>query len=261
MSKNIIEHNTIVWDKLAQNQCAWSQPVSSEVIKNAQNGNWQVHITKKPIPTDWLPKNISRKKILCLASAGGQQAPVLAAAGADVTVFDISYKQLEQDKLVAKRDGLKINIIQGDMTDLFELESNSFEYIIHPISNLYIPDLSNLWRESYRVLKKGGTLLASFYNPVLFIFEKNNELSKQGLLKPKYTLPYSDQSSLSNTDYQNKLDKGEPVVFGHTLTEQINKQIEAGFVINGFYEDDHPYPRFLIEKYLKTMIATKATKL
>ncbi|MDQ0256328.1 2-polyprenyl-3-methyl-5-hydroxy-6-metoxy-1,4-benzoquinol methylase [Evansella vedderi] len=47
-------------------------------------------------------------KILCLPSGGGQQGPILAAAGADVTVIDISKKQLEQDGKVAKRDGLTL---------------------------------------------------------------------------------------------------------------------------------------------------------
>lgn len=260
MAKSIIKHNEDAWNTLAQSQCAWSQPVSSQIINNAKAENWQVHITKKPVPADWLPKDIRGKKILCLASAGGQQAPVLAAAGADVTVFDLSQQQLEQDRFVAERDGLKLTTVQGDMRDLLQLDSNVFEYIIHPISNLYIPDLTDLWKESYRVLISGGSLLASFYNPVLFIFDRDDELTKQKLLRPKYNLPYSDQSNLTKEEYQQKLSSDEAIVFGHTLTEQISKQIDAGFIITGFYEDDHPSPRFLIEKYMQGMIATKATK-
>ena len=84
---------------------------------------------------------------------------------------------------------------------------------------MYIPDLTNLWKESYRVLKVGGLLLASFYNPVLFIFDQDDRLTKQGLLRPKYSLPYSGESSLAEKDYQEKISLGEAVVFGHTLTE------------------------------------------
>lgn len=54
-------------------------------------------------------------QVLCLAGAGGQQAPYLAAAGADVTVFDLSENMLKKDEFVAKRDGLKLTIIQGNM--------------------------------------------------------------------------------------------------------------------------------------------------
>jgi 2-polyprenyl-3-methyl-5-hydroxy-6-metoxy-1,4-benzoquinol methylase len=62
------------------------------MIASAKQGEWAIHITKKPIPRSWLPQDIKEKDILCLASAGGQQAPVLAAAGANVTVYDISEK-------------------------------------------------------------------------------------------------------------------------------------------------------------------------
>ena len=146
------------------------------------------------------------------------------------------------------------------MRNLSQFDDMLFDIIIHPISNLYIPDLTELWKESYRVLKSGGVLLASFYNPVLFVFDRDDELTKQGLLRPKYTLPYADVSHLTEQEYQKKISSGEAIVFGHTLSEQVGKQIDAGFSITGFYEDDHPSPRFLIEKYIKTMMATKAVK-
>lgn len=254
------QHNASVWDQEALDQKPWSQPVSSEIIASAKNGDWRIYITKEPLPFDWLPQDIIGKDILCLASGGGQQAPVLAAAGANVTVYDISEKQLEQDAYVAKRDNLSLKTIQGDMTDLHALSDNSFDYIINPISNLYIPDVNPVWQECYRVLRQQGVLLTSFYNPILFMFKRNPDLEKEGYIEPKYTIPYSDIDSLSQAEYQKKLDNQESIVFGHSLSDQINGQLKAGFILAGFYEDTHPNPRFLIEKYIPTMIATKAIK-
>ncbi|MBI2786867.1 MAG: class I SAM-dependent methyltransferase [Legionella longbeachae] len=153
----------------------WSKPVSSELIEAAKKGRWDVYITKKAILESWLPKSIQGKDVLCLASAGGQQAPILAAAGANVTVFDISEKQLEQDLYVAKRNNLSLKTIQGDMCELKGIGHSSFDYIIHPISNLYVSNLKPVWEECYRVLRTKGILLASFYNPILFVFDKNKE--------------------------------------------------------------------------------------
>lgn len=261
-SKNgIYQHNASFWDKEALEQKPWSQPVSQDIINSAKQGRWAVHITKKPIPSSWLPLDIKGKDILCLASAGGQQAPVLAAAGANVTVYDISEKQLAQDEYVAKRDNLTLIAIQGDMTDLSAISDKTFDYIINPISNLYIPDINPVWRECYRVLRNNDVLLASFYNPILFMFERNIDLEKRGLIKPKYKIPYSDIDSLSQEQYQEKIKKGEAIVFGHSLTDQINGQLKAGFKLTGFYEDEHPNPRFLLEQYMPTMIATKAEKI
>lgn len=257
----ISQHNASFWDQEAVEQKPWSQPVSQDIIASAKQGNWTIHITKKPIPRSWLPLDIKGKKILCLASAGGQQAPVLAAAGANVTVYDISEKQLAQDRYVAKRNDLTLITLQGDMANLSEISDDNFDYIINPISNLYIPDIKPVWRECYRVLRVGGVLLASFYNPILFVFERDFDLEKSGLIKPIYKIPYSDLNSLNEKHYQEKIKNGEAIVFGHSLTDQINGQLEAGFKLTGFYEDEHPSPRFLIEQYIPTMIATKAEKL
>lgn len=259
-TNDIISHNESAWDQQALLQSDWSKPVSSEIIEAAKKGTWQIHLTKKSLPEAWLPKNIQGKDILCLASAGGQQAPVLAAAGANVTVFDISGKQLDQDRLVAERNQLSLSTIRGDMSDLSCFDDCSFDYIIHPISNLYVANLDPVWQGCYRILRVGGCLLSSFYNPILFVFEKNKELEQQGLLKPINELPYSDIAHLSKEAIDKKLLNKEAFIFGHTLTSQIDGQLEAGFLLEGLYEDDHPSPRFLIEQFVKTMMATKAIK-
>ena len=257
----ICQHNSSFWDQEALEQKPWSQPVSQDIIASAKQGEWTIQITKRPLSRTWLPQDIKGKDILCLASAGGQQAPVLAAAGANVTVYDISKKQLEQDQYVAKRDDLTLITLQGDMTNLSKIADNTFDYVINPISNLYVPDINPVWCECYRVLRNNGVLLASFYNPILFIFDRDVDLENQGLIKPKYTIPYSDINSLGKEHYLEKIKKGEAICFGHSLSDQINGQLEAGFKLAGFYEDDHPSPRFLIEQYMQTMIATKAIKL
>lgn len=258
---NTLIHNEAAWDYQALLQLDWSKPVSSELIEAAKKGQWDIHITKKSVPDSWLPKNIQGKDVLCLASAGGQQAPVLAAAGANVTVFDISEKQLEQDRYAARRNNLSLKTIQGDMCELKGVDDFSFDYIIHPISNLYVSNLKPVWEECYRVLRANGILLASFYNPIIFVFDRNKELEEQGLLSPKYPLPYADINALSQEMLDEKIKNKEAFVFGHSLSSQINGQLEAGFLLSGFYEDEHPSPRFLIEKYLPTMIATRAIKL
>ena len=54
---------------------------------------------QKPVPAKWFGRpdgNLGGLRILALASGGGQQGPILSAAGADVTVFDASDGQLAQ---------------------------------------------------------------------------------------------------------------------------------------------------------------------
>lgn len=256
---DVFNHNRAAWDRQAAQHCEWSQPVSAEEIAAARNGTWQARLTPNPLPSGWLD-SVRGLRILCLASGGGQQAPVLAAAGAVVTVFDASDLQLEQDRMVARRDGLQLHAVQGDMRDLSAFADASFDLVFHPISNLYVPDVRPVWRECFRVLRGGGVLLSSFYNPVVFVGDRDPAYAQQGLIRPRFALPYSDVAHLDAEALADKQRRGEALVFGHTLGEQIGGQLEAGFVLTGFYEDKQPHPRFMIDEYLPTFLATRASK-
>lgn len=256
--KNTIEHNQRAWDKLARDGNEWTQPVRAAVIADARKGVWRVYLTEsRPVPRDWFPENMCGVKVLCLASGGGQQGPILAAAGAQVTTFDLSLEQLARDQQVAQREGLSIATVQGDMRDLSVFPDASFDLVFHPVSNVFIPDVKPLWREAYRVLKPGGTLLAGVVNPVGYCFDP--EMEKEGVLQVRFALPYSDLTSITEEERLRWYGTGEPLEFSHTLEEQIGGQIEAGFVITGFYESSRSDDE-LIAKYMPSYIATRAVK-
>jgi SAM-dependent methyltransferase len=256
LKMDIREYNRSAWDKEVERGNEWTQPVSSEMVARAREGRWEVLLTEtKPVPRAWFP-DLKELDVLCLASGGGQQAPLLAAAGARVTVFDNSPKQLEQDRLVALRDNLNLTTVEGDMTDLSMFSDESFDMVFHPCSNLFIPDVRPVWAEAFRVLRRGGTLLAGFLNPVIYLFD--DRLMERSVLSVKHTLPYSDLLSLSKEECRQLLEKGEPLEFGHTLTDQLGGQTDVGFTITAFYEDHH---RTLpVAKYTPTYIATRAVK-
>jgi SAM-dependent methyltransferase len=109
--------------------------------------------------------------------------------------------------MVAERDGLALQTILGDMADLSQWAPESFDLIVHPASNLFVPDVRRVFRVAYRVLRGGGVML------------------------------YSDVTSLSDEARKRYTDPGEPLAFGHTLEDQIGGQTNAGFVITGFYGD------------------------
>jgi SAM-dependent methyltransferase len=254
---NVSDHNQKAWDKLAENGIEWSIPASAEVIAAARKGNWQVLLTEsRPVPQAWFPQDLHGVEILCLASGGGQQGPILAAAGARVTTFDLSAEQLKCDRLVAEREGLDLITVQGDMRDLAVFPEARFDLVFHPVSNIFIPDVLPVWREAYRVLKHGGVLLAGMSNPIEYVFDA--ELEKQGIFQVKYALPYSDLISITQAERERIYGKDEPLEFSHTLEEQIGGQIEAGFVITGFYESYRANDP--IAQYMPSYFATRALK-
>jgi SAM-dependent methyltransferase len=156
-------HNRAAWNKESSSGTSrWCQPVSSDEIRAARQGNWSVILTpNKSVPPEWFGK-IKGKKVLCLASGGGQQAPILAAAGASVTSFDNSEEQLAKDRFVAERDSLALDTVLGDMADLSVFKDRSFDLVFHPVSNVFVEYLKPIWNECFRVLKWNGRLLSGF---------------------------------------------------------------------------------------------------
>ena len=254
------EHNRIAWDKQVESQNKWTVPVTEDVIANAKQGHWEILLTPtRPIPRGWFP-DLEGLDVLCLASGGGQQGPVLAAAGAKVTVFDNSPKQLEQDRLVAAHHALTVTTVEGDMADLSMFSDQSFDLIVHPVSNIFVPEIRPVWREAFRVLCRRGVLLAGITNPARYLFD-DDLVDQTGILQVKNSIPYSDLTSLTTAERQQQIESGVPLEFSHTLEDQIGGQIDAGFLITGFYEDaygeeeDDP-----ISKYMPTFIGTRAVK-
>ncbi len=253
---DILAYNRRAWDRAVDQGNKWTVPVGPEVIAAARRGEWQIVLTPtRPVPTGWFPP-LAGLDVLCLASGGGQQAPILAAAGASVTVLDNSERQLSQDRFVADRDGLQLHTVQGDMADLSVFPDGRFGLIFHPYSNCFAPDVRPVWREAYRVLKPGGVLLAGFGNSVRYIFDE--AAADRGELVARHAIPYSDLTSLTDEERRLYTDKDEPLVYGHTLEDQIGGQLDAGFVLTGFYEDrDAKHP---LSQLIASAIATRAVK-
>lgn len=256
---DIRAHNRKAWDRNVDQKNRWTLPVSSAVIDRARRGAFELLLTPtRPVPNDWFP-SLAGAKTLCLASGGGQQAPVLAAAGAVVTLLDNSPKQLAQDRLVAEREGLPLNLIEGDMADLSALADASFDLIFHPCSNIFTADVIPVWRECFRVLKSGGRMLAGITNPERYIFD--DERAENGNLEVRYSLPYSDLRHLCPDALKAFVETQRPFEFGHTLDDQIGGQLRAGFMLTGFYEDRYPEDSGdPLSRYMATFIATRGQK-
>ena len=258
---DILKYNRAAWNRRVEDNDPWTVPVTSEVTEKAKKGDWQIVLTPtKPVPREWFPE-LNGTKVLCLASGGGQQGPVLAAAGAEVTVFDNSPRQLEQDRMVAQRDNLTLQAVQGDMADLSMFSNDSFALIFHPVSNSYVPDVKPVWKEAYRVLQDGGMLLAGFSNPIRYAFDWDLA-ERTGTLTVKYQLPYADIKDLTESEKKHYIAENEPFEFSHSLDDQIGGQLAAGFVLTGFYEDAFDETsNDPVSRYIPDFIATQVVKI
>ena len=242
--------NAATIDRWIEEGWEWGKPISHDDYVKAQKGEWDVLLTPtKPVPHEWLG-DLRGKKVLGLASGGGQQMPIFAALGADCTVLDYSSKQIASERMVAEREGYQIRIIQGDMTRPLPFEDEEFDLVFHPVSNCYVEEVRPIWKECYRVLKHGGYLVAGTDHYINYIVDSDEK-------RIVNSLPFNP---LKNPEQMKQLqDEDAGVQFSHSLEEQIGGQLEAGFRLLSLYEDTNGEGR-LHELGIPTFIAMRSMK-
>ena len=231
----------------------WTRPITHEEYEQTTAENYIVYLTPcVSVPHEWFG-DLSGKKLLGLASGGGQQMPVFAKLGADCTLLDYSDRQLDADRAVAEREGYAINIVKADMTKCLPFDDAFFDIIFHPVSNCYIEDVQHVWNECYRVLKPGGVLLAGMDNGMNFLFAQDEEP-----LVVVNRLPYNPLK-MPKEEFE-RIAAEDGVQFSHTLEEQIGGQLKAGFLLRALYEDRDREGCGVIREYAPQYYATMAVK-
>lgn len=239
--ENVFEQVEKNIDRLVEADVTWACSATAEQLKSAREGKLELLFGfDGAIPADWLG-DLRGKKVLCLAGAGGLQAPLLACAGAEVTVLDLSERMLDKDREIAARDNLNIRIEHGNMCDLSRFEDGSFDMVLNPPSLFYVPDVMPVFREVYRVLKTGGSFIMASSNPIAYVCDYDAEL---GCYKAVNRMPYR------STDHA---DQGDWVEYGHTMESYIGGQLQCGFVLTGYRE-------FQMEDITELYFITKGEK-
>ena len=244
------EVNAGVIDGWCREGWEWGQPISHQVYQDALHGRWEVYLTPtKPVPHAWFGE-LAGKRVLGLASGGGQQIPIFSALGARCTVLDYSPRQCESERLVAEREGYQVTVVQGDMTRPLPFEDEAFDLIFHPVSNCYVEEVRPIFRECYRVLKQGGLFLGGYDTGINYAFDDDEE-------RITYSLPFNPLKDAALYEVCLRNDWG--IQFSHTLEEQLGGQLQAGFRLTDLYEDTNGQGN-LHRHNIPSFIATRCVK-
>jgi SAM-dependent methyltransferase len=218
------DHNRNAWDSRVRARTRFTQPARDEDFRDPLSA---------VDAAGWLGPSIAGQRVLCLASGGGRQSALYAAAGADVTVVDLSGEMLALDRQVAAERGLHVRAIEASMDDLSALTSGSFEIVIQPVSTCYVPDILKVYREVARVLVPGG----------LYISQHKQPVSLQASAKPSergYEIvgPYYRRGPLPGVAGSSHREAGT-LEFLHRWEELLGGMCRAGFSICDVIEPVH----------------------
>ena len=242
--------NSAVIDRWVAEGWEWGKPIGHETYLRAKAGEWDVLLTPtKAVPHEWFG-DLAGKRVLGLASGGGQQIPIFSALGARCTVLDYSPRQCESERLVAEREGYQVTVVQGDMTRPLPFEDEAFDLIFHPVSNCYVEEVRPIFRECYRVLKQGGLFLGGYDTGINYAFDDDEE-------RITYSLPFNPLKDAALYEASLRNDWG--IQFSHTLEEQLGGQLQAGFRLTDLYEDTNGQGN-LHRHNIPSFIATRCVK-
>jgi ubiquinone/menaquinone biosynthesis C-methylase UbiE len=150
------DHNRRAWDARVHKAARFTRPADDKEFAD-------------PLASvdgaGWLGPSIAGKRVLCLAGGGGRQSALYAAAGAVVTVVDISPEMLAIDRQVAAERGFAVRTVEASMDDLSALPADGFEIVIQPVSTCYVPDVAAVYREVARVTAAGGLYISQHKQP------------------------------------------------------------------------------------------------
>lgn len=239
-------------DKVTKNnERKWDELVRKDVPCGRPKTDLDTQKAKEWLDEENILGDLTGKKVLCLASGGGQQSIGFALLGAEVTVVDFSSEQLKKDEEVAKKYSKDIRIIKSDMRDLSIFKDQEFDVVYQPYAINYIPETEKLFDEVSRILKNGGIYHLMFHNP--FVHGSWNdgcwgsEWKVDDLWEGKgYPIwqPYKDGYPIKTRDshwnfYDNKgheVKLDSPQEFKHTLSTIINGLLERDFKLLKFKE-------------------------
>jgi len=218
------DQNRRVWNRLAH-----SEPRFAAAASDAELANPLASLDSY----GWLGPSVAGRSVLCLASGGGRQGVLFAAAGATVTVLDLSPEMLALDRQVAAQRGFDLETIEGSMDNLAMLAPAKFDIVWQAVSTCYVPDVGSVYRQVARVIRPGGVYLSQHKQPV----------SLQAVVKPtadgyQIVEPYYRTDPLQPTQACAHRERGA-VEYLHRWEQLVGELCRAGFVIEDLVEPCH----------------------
>ena len=213
----IHDHNRAAWDARVQRGQRFTVAATDDEME-------------RPLeildPLGWLGNDVKDRRILCLGAGGGRHGPMLANAGARVTVVDISPEMLRLDQELAELRGLQVETVETSIDDLSMLADAEYEAVMQPVSTCYVPDIRLAYRELARVMKPDGTYISRHKQPTSLQMDLTP--STNGFVIEE---PYYLDGPLSPARRQGPHREQGTMEFLHRWGDLLGGLCESGFVI------------------------------
>ena len=220
---------------LEQNRRAWDDRVrhGKWYVDTATDADFQNPLSSAD-PGRWLGGQVAGKRLLCLAAGGGRHGPLFAAAGAIVTVVDLSPQMLALDRKIAGERSLPLNLVEASMDDLSMLGEAMYDIVVQPVSTCYVPDIAEVYGQVARVTAAGGIYLSQHKQPASL--QAEFDAAARGYVLRE---PYIRKGPLPAAPAESWHREAGTIEFLHRWESLLGALCRSGFVIEDVGEPTH----------------------
>jgi len=228
----------------ADNRRSWNRISKSYQKRHRISTKYAHYGPNSPNENDLkLLGSVEGKRILEIGCGGGQNAIAFARQGAITTGLDLSDKQIEFAKRLAEEEGVKVDFVRGDMTDMKEIESESQDFVYTAVSLCYTP-IEKTFKEVYRVLNPGGKFVFSDIHPFYDVFSEEDFTLQNTYFRSDFH--EWDWEYLDGSEW-----KGTPCSgYYYKVSDFINALIDSGFILERVLEPE-PVEKDILSDYTK----------
>ena len=228
----VLHQNAAAWDRLA----AAGEPLAQPAVAAAFAAPRRWLGTAGPPGRPWLPVSLAGLEVLCLAAGGGRHGPLYAAAGARVTVVDLSAAMLELDRRVARERRIDLELVQTSMDDLGSLASSRYDLVVQPVSSCYLPRVNRLFAEVARVCRPAAGYISQHKLPTSLQGSLTlNAAGRYELVHPQPPAAGPRREPLPPAEPSRLREQGT-AEFIHSLGDLLGGLCTSGFAIEDVWE-------------------------
>ena len=119
--------------------------------------------------------NLEGKRVLELGCGGAQCSIAFAKQGAHAIGVDFSAEQLAFAKRLCDKEGVKVELHQGDLADLAFVRADGIDAVFSAYAFSFVEDLNRVFRQVHRVLKTEAPLVFSVPHPAYDMIDDDSE--------------------------------------------------------------------------------------
>ena len=171
--------------------------------------------------------NLEGKRVLELGCGGAQCSIAFAKQGATAIGVDFSGEQLAFARRLVDREGVKVELREGDLADLAFLRADTIDVVFSAYAFGFVDDLGRVFRQVHRVLKEDGPLVFSLPHPA---YDMIDDDSDQPLLIRR---SYFDRSPIDYT--WNGIEFTD---YHHTFEDLFTALLRSGYRVDTVLEPE-----------------------